>query len=142
MKTDLETLRRFFAGAPFMADLGVVPSDVAEGRVHTELTLLPRHFQHTGQVHAGVMVSMADHSMGAAAQTMAADGDVIITAELSTRLLRAARGERLICEARVLKPGRLVSFTEAEVYAWREGQRVLVAKASATMAVTARTPPD
>ena len=142
MNTDLETLRRFFAGAPFMTDLGVVPSDVAEGRVHTELTLAPRHLQHSGQVHAGVMVSMADHSMGAAAQTMVADGDLIITAELSTRLLRPARDERLICEARVLKPGRLVRFTEAEVYAWREGQRVLVAKASATMAVTARKPTD
>jgi acyl-coenzyme A thioesterase PaaI-like protein len=75
--------------------------------------------------------------MGAAAQTLAADGFVVITAELATRLLRAARGERLRCEARVLKPGRQVSFTEADVWCLRGSERVHVARASATMAVVA-----
>ena len=136
MQVDLDRLRTFFAGAPFMADLGVVPMAVAEGHVETELALAPRHFQHTGQVHAGVMVSMADHSMGAAAQTLADAGFVIITAELSTRLLRAAVGERLHCEARVIKRGRSISFTEADVYCEAAGQRVHVMRASATMALT------
>jgi uncharacterized protein (TIGR00369 family) len=134
---DLDTLRRFFAGAPFMADLGVSPLTVGEGQVGTELPLQPRHLQHTGQVHAGVMLSMADHSMGAAAQTLAEHGHVVITADLKISLLRAAQGERLLCDARVLKPGRRISFTEAEVFVERGGQRTLVAKASATMALTA-----
>lgn len=138
MNVDLDTLRRFFASAPFMADLGIEPTAVQPGRVDSVLELQPRHFQHTGQVHAGVMVTMADHSMGAAAQTVAPEGFVIITAELSTRLLRAARGERLLCEARVVKPGRLVSFTEADVYVESGGERVHVVRASATMALVAR----
>lgn len=136
MQVDLDTLRRFFARAPFMVDLGVLPTAVAEGRVETELALAPRHLQHTGQVHAGVMVSMADHSMGAAAQTLADAGFVIITAELSTRLLRAAVGERLYCQAQVIKRGRSISFTEADVYCETAGQRVHVMRASATMALT------
>jgi uncharacterized protein (TIGR00369 family) len=133
---DLDTLRAFFARTPFMADLGIVPTAVAEGRVESELMLAPRHYQHTGQVHAGVMVSMADHSMGAAAQTLADQGFVIITAELSTRLLRAAVGDKLHCEARVIKRGRSISFTEADVYCESAGQRVHVVRASATMALT------
>ena len=44
----------------------------------------------------------------------------------------------LVCEAHVIKPGRQVSFTEAEVCAETDGQRVLVAKASATMSVVAQ----
>jgi uncharacterized protein (TIGR00369 family) len=136
MRVDLETLRALFRKAPFMVDLGVEPTDVAEGRVQTTLQLAPRHLQHTGQVHAGVMVSMADHSMGMAAQTLAAEGHAVITAELSTSLLRAASGERLVCEARVIKPGRSISFTEADVYCESAGQRVHVARASATMALT------
>lgn len=139
MKIDLETLRRFFAASPFMVDLGVEPTDVGEGRVTTELKLANRHLQHTGQAHAGVMASLADHSMGAAAQTVAPEGHWILTAELKTSLLRPGRGERLVCEARVLKAGRMLSFTEAEVYAVNGGngeQRTLVMKASATMAVT------
>jgi uncharacterized protein (TIGR00369 family) len=136
MKVDLETLRRFFAASPFMVDLGVEPTAVGEGTVTTELKLASRHMQHTGQAHAGVMASLADHSMGAAAQTVAPDGHWILTAELKTSLLRPGRGERLLCEARVVKAGRMLSFTEAEVYGVSGEQRTLVMKASATMAVT------
>jgi uncharacterized protein (TIGR00369 family) len=108
---------------------------VGEGTVSTVMPLANRHLQHTGQCHAGVMASMADHSMGAAAQTSAPDGHWILTAELKTSLLRPGRGERLECEARVLKAGRMLSFTEAEVYAVSGEQRTLVMKASGTMAV-------
>ena len=133
---DLDTLRGFFAASPFMVDLGVAPTAVEPGRITTRMTLQPRHTQHTGQCHAGVMASIADHSMGAAAQTMAPEGHWILTAELKTSLLRAGRGEQLECEARVLKAGRMLSFTEAEVYAINGSERTLVMKASATMAVT------
>jgi uncharacterized protein (TIGR00369 family) len=92
--------------------------------------------QHTGQAHAGVVATMADHTMGAAAQTLARAGQWDMTAELKTSVLRPARGERLVCEGHVIKAGRNISFTEAEVYAEAGGERTLVAKASATMALT------
>lgn len=136
MQVDLHTLRGFFRSAPFMADLGVQPVAVEAGRVTTELLIAPRHLQHTGVVHAGVIATLADHTMGAAAQTLAAAGHWVLTAEFKTSLLRGARGERLVCEAWVVKPGRQLSFTEAEVYALAGGERRLVAKASGTMAVT------
>ena len=137
MTPDLETLRGFFKLAPFMVDLGVAPLAVAAGRITTELQLATRHLQHTGQVHAGVMASLADHSMGAAAQTLAPVGQWVVTAELKTSLLRPGKGQRLVCEALVLKAGRTLSFTEAEVFAEQDGQRTLVMKASATMALVA-----
>ena len=132
---DLDAARALFARAPFIADLGIEPLAVADGRIEACLQLTPRHYQHTGQVHAGVMVTLADHAMGIAAQTLAGDA-VIITAELSTRLLRAARGERLFCEARIVKRGRSISFTEADVYCDHAGARTHVLRASATMALT------
>ena len=134
---ELATLKRFFAMAPFMADLGVEPVAVGEGTVSTVLTIAQRMQQHTGQVHAGVMAAMADHTMGAAAQTLAPEGHWAITAEFKTAQLRPAKGERLVCEAVVIKAGRSLSFTEAEVYAEAAGQRTLVMKASATMALVA-----
>ena len=135
MTPDLPTLRAFFASSPFMVDLGIEPVDGSGGRVVTALTLAPRHLQHTGVVHAGVIGAMADHTMGAAAQTMALEGHWVLTAEYKTSLLRAARGQRLECVGVVIKPGRQVSFTEAEVFAIDGDRRTLVAKASATMAV-------
>ncbi|MBL8319775.1 MAG: PaaI family thioesterase [Burkholderiaceae bacterium] len=135
MKTDLAAVRGFYRASPFMVDLGIEPTQVGEGRVHSQLALQPRHHQHTGQVHAGVTNAMADQTMGAAAQTLAPAGRWVLTAELKTSHLRAAKGERLHCEAWVVRAGRTLSFTEAEVYAVSGEQRTLVVKASATMAL-------
>ncbi len=133
---DLPTAREVFRSAPFIDDVGIVPTAVQEGRIEAALTLTPRHFQHTGVVHAGVVTALADHSCGAAAYTMAAPNTAIVTTDMHVRLLRGAAGERLECVATVVKPGRQVMFTEADVYAVKGGDRQLVAKFSATMAVT------
>ena len=134
---DLDAARAFFRSAPFMVDLGIEPVAVGQGRMTTVLALQPRHLQHTGQVHAGVMAAMADHTMGAAAQTVAPAGRWVVTAELKTSILRPAKGDRLVCEGHVVKAGRNISFTQAELWAETGGHRVLVVTASAPMAVTA-----
>ena len=100
-----------------MVDLGVAPFEAGEGRVATRIELAPRHLQHTGVVHAGLIGALADHTMGAAAQTMAPAGHWVLTAEFKVSLLRAGRGQRIECVATVVKPGRQISFTEAQVFA-------------------------
>jgi uncharacterized protein (TIGR00369 family) len=134
MDADLATLSAFFARAPFMADLGIAPFECEPGRVRTRMAVQPRHLQHSGVVHAGVLGTMADHTMGAAAQAMT--DRLVLTAEFKLSLLRGVRGQHLECHGTVLKPGRLLMFTEAEVFAVDGTARTLVAKASATMAVT------
>ena len=135
MESDLPTLRAFFAGAPFMADLGIEPFAGKAGCVCTRMAVQPRHLQHSGVVHAGVLGALADHTMGAAAQTMTER--LILTAEFKLSLLRGARGQQLECRGVVLKPGRQLMFTEAEVVVVDGDGRTLVAKASATMALSA-----
>jgi uncharacterized protein (TIGR00369 family) len=132
---DLDAAREFFLMSPFMVELGVEPVALEPGRMTTVLTIGRRHLQHTGQVHAGVSAAMADHTMGAAAQSVAREGTWAITADLKTSLLRAAKGDRLVCEAWVIKSGRSLSFTEAEVYVESGADRTLVMKASATMSL-------
>ena len=135
MAPDLETYRAIFRRAAFIADLGVELDAVAEGRCETSLGVRPRHLQHSGQVHAGVLTTLADHTAGAAAQTLAPEGMFVATAEMKISLLRPAKGERLVCRGRVLKPGRQLSFVEAEVHCVEDGHEHLVAKVSATMAM-------
>ncbi len=139
---DLATLRHFFQLSPFMRDLGVEPTAVSVGRVTAVLPMQDRFRQHSGHAHAGVQTTLADHCMGSAAQTQVAEGFWVVTADLKVSLLRPADGERLVCEAWVVKPGRTLSFTEAEVWAERGTdnglQRTLVLKASATRAVVPR----
>lgn len=135
MAVDLAVMRELFRAAPFAVDLGIEPTACSEGRCESRMLLQPRHLQHTGQAHAGVSTTLADHTMGAAAQGLLAPGSLVLTAELKVSLLRAARGQQLLCTAWVLKPGRQLLFTEAEVHADDGGVRTLVMKASATMAV-------
>lgn len=133
----LEELRVAFRRAPFIADVGIELESIGKGECTTTLLLQTRHLQQNGFVHAGVQATMADHTAGAAASTLAAEGYVVLTAEFGVKLLRAARGERLVCRARVIKPGSQLVFVEAEVYAVAAEREVLVTKASATMVVIA-----
>lgn len=138
---DLAALQKQFHLAPFIADLGMALEAVAAGECTTTLALAPRHLQQNGVVHAGVLATMADHTAGAAAWTLAAAGAAVMTAEINVSFLRAAVGERLICRARVIKPGRQVCFVEAEVFCLHAGAEQLAAKASATMIVLAPPSP-
>lgn len=135
---DLASQRRFFASAPFMADLGIEPICFDDGRLVTSMKLAPRFYQHSGCVHAGAMASMADHTMGALAQSMASAEHLIVTAEIKIRLLRAACGQRLECEGLMIRAGSLKMFTEAEVFVIDGDERTPVARATATMAVLQR----
>jgi uncharacterized protein (TIGR00369 family) len=137
----LARCQAMFQAAPFVADLGIEATAVSAGECHSALVLAHRHLQHTGVVHAGVLTTMADHTAGAAAQSTVAPGGTILTAELKVSLLRAARGQALRCVARVLKPGRQLVFTEAEVYCRDGDKESLVVKLSATMAVLAKPLP-
>jgi len=121
----------------FIADLGVTFIDCGPGWCTTRLALLPRHFQHTGVVHAGVLSTIADHSAGGAAMTLLDVGDVPVTVEFKIHLLRAARGAHLECRGEVIKPGARFLVTESTIEAIDGASRVTVAKLIGTMAPVA-----
>jgi uncharacterized protein (TIGR00369 family) len=135
-----DEIRRIFNRAPFIADLGIQLDSLEEGACTTVLEIRHRHLQQDGFVHAGVLATMADHTAGAAATTLLREGQAVLTAEFKINLLRAARGERIICRSKVLKPGSTLTVVESEVFSVAAGQERLVSKATATMAVIAPTP--
>jgi uncharacterized protein (TIGR00369 family) len=131
-----ERVMGIFERSRFTSTLGLETRRLGEGRCDTELLLRPDHLQQDGVVHAGVQATMADHTAGAAALTMAPEGTTVLTIEFKVNLLRAARGERLRCEARVLRGGRRVSVVEADVHAIdKDGTPSLVSKAIVTLAI-------
>lgn len=126
-----QKVHQLFAVTPFMRDLGVVVAEVAPGLCVTTLDVAGRHLQQDGFVHAGVSAAMADHTAGAAAATLVAENEGVLTTEYSVHFLRAAKGRALRCRAQVLRPGQRLSVVEAEVYC----DDRLVAKMTATMAI-------
>jgi uncharacterized protein (TIGR00369 family) len=128
-----EHARALFDNAPFAADLGIVLEDIGPGWCRTGLLLAPRHRQQDGYVHAGVQATLADHTAGGAAGTLVRATELVLTAEFKINFLRPALGERLLCRASVLKPGKTLIVAESEVYAVRDGAEKLVAKATVTL---------
>ena len=129
----LEQVRAFFRLAPVMVELGAEVDAVGAGSCDTSLAVARRHLQHAGAVHTGVLTTLADHTAGAAAQTLAAEGYFVATAELKISLLRPAKGERIVCRGRVVKPGKSLSFVEADICCVAAGEEFLAARLSATM---------
>lgn len=134
-RPELDAARAVFRSAAFVVDLGLEVVDVGPGWCESRLVLLPRHLQHTGVAHAGVVTTLGDHSCGASAYTLAPEGVAVVTADLQVRLMRGARGPVLFCRAEVIRPGRTLSFAEARIYSEHEGQRLEVARISTTLAL-------
>jgi uncharacterized protein (TIGR00369 family) len=126
---------RIFEQSPFIGEVGIDFHDAGPGWCEAGVDLAPRHLQHTGVAHAGLVSTLADHCGGGAAYTQVQPGEQIVTVEFKLNLLRPGRGERLSCRAQVLKPGRSFHVVEAEVFAHRGAERTLIAKLNATMAV-------
>ncbi len=131
---EIET-RRVFDQAPFIRLLGAELDGFHPGQCKTTLVLRPDHQQQDGFVHAGVQATLADHTAGIAGVTLVAEGERVLTAEFKINLLRAASGQKLECEAQVLRPGRRLIVVESEVFACTSEARSLVAKATVTLAV-------
>ena len=135
-----EQVRQVFAMAGFVRELGIELVDVGPGWCETRLAVGARHLQQNGVVHAGVHSTLADHTAGAAAATLVADDEYVLTVEFQIHLLRAAPHAPLVCRAEVLKPGRRFSVVEATVSSLGAGKRELVSKLTATVAVLPRAP--
>ena len=130
-----EELERIFNAAPFVANLGIRLVSLGSGTCEAELVVEPRHLQQDGYVHAGVQATMADHTAGGAAATLIEPDHMILTAEFKINLLRAAKGERLTCRSKILKPGSRLIVVESEVLCENQGTSKLVSKTTATIAV-------
>ncbi len=135
-----EHVMEIFSRAPFIGDLGVKLSGLGPGWCESVLAVAPKHLQQDGYVHAGVQATVADHTAGGAAGTVARPGDLVLSVEFKINLLRPALGDRLRCRATVLRQGKTITVAESEVFARKDGEEKLVAKATVTLAHVAASP--
>jgi len=131
-------IARIFGSAPFISRLGARLVVVEPGFCESQLELRDDHLQQDGFVHAGVQATLADHTAGAAAASLIADDEIVLTAEFKISLYRAARGTSLTCNARVVKAGTQLTFVESEVLCTRGTETTPVSKATVSIAVVKR----
>jgi uncharacterized protein (TIGR00369 family) len=128
---ELSRVKAVFSLAPFIQEVGYELADAGPGWVETRLDVERRHLQQHGYIHAGVVTTMADHTAGGAASTVVQPGQSVLTSDLSIQLLRAGQGGELRCRGEVVKAGRTLVFTQADVWA----DDVHIARLHATMTV-------
>lgn len=124
-----------FREARFVQELGIEIVDLGPGWVRSKLVIEKEHQQQHGFVHAGVQATIADHTGGAAANTLVAADETVLSVEFKINLLRPALASQLICDSRVIKPGRRLSVVESKVWADQPDTGKLVSQAQLTMAV-------
>lgn len=83
--------------------------------------------QQHGFVHGGVVGMIADSSAGYAAMTVAPANASVLTVEYKMNLVAPADGDKLIARGQVVRPGRTLIVTQAEVFAVKDGKETLCA---------------
>lgn len=91
--------------------------------------------QQHGFVHGGVVGMIADSCAGYAAMTLVPAGASVLTVEYKMNLLAPADGDKLIARGRVVRPGRTLIVTQAEVFAVKDGRETACALMQQTIMV-------
>lgn len=117
----------------FMNHVGAELSELARGSCTLEVNRRPELLQQNGLFHGGVTAFLVDNATTIAAAT--SRGQSALTAEYKLNLLSPAVGERLICRARVIKPGRQTAVVAADVFCVTDGVEKHTATALASIAM-------
>lgn len=108
---------------------------VEHGRTEIHLPHWSGIEQQHGFVHGGVVGMIADSAAGYAAMSMVAATASVLTVEYKMNLVAPADGEKLIARGQVVRPGRTLIVTQAEVFALKDGRETLCALMQQTIMV-------
>lgn len=109
MRRDLQATREFFIDDRYAVHSGIVIDEVGEGYARCSMEIKDYHRNARGVVMGGAIFTLADLCYGAACDGQACS----MTSEIN--YLHAAKGNKLIAEAHLIKDGRTTVFYEIRV---------------------------
>jgi len=133
-----ERVRKSFARQRIMALLGAELTVVEPGACEIRLPYRPELSQQNGYFHGGVVGTIADSAAGYAGYTLMPRSSSVLTVEYKMNLVAPADGELLVARGAVVKPGRTLVVSRADVLVSKDGAERLCA----TMLQTLITLPD
>lgn len=98
-----------------MTHLGVRLLSVTQGQIELALTYSDKLTQQQGGFHGGAIGALADIAGGYAALTVAPEGMEVVTIEYKINFLNSLQGGEIRAIGKVIKAGRRVIVTSAEV---------------------------
>ncbi len=128
-----ERVRKSFAAQGIMGHIGATLTLIEPGACEIELPYSDAVSQQHGFFHGGVIGTIADSAGGYAAFGLMDAEDGILTVEYKLNLMAPADGDLLIARGRVLRPGRTLTVTRAEVGVVKDGREVACAAMQQTL---------
>lgn len=133
-------VRASFAAQSAMKTLQIELLSVQPGEIIMQLEKSENLLQQQGFVHGGVLTAGLDSACGFAALSLSAASAEVLSIEFKTSFFRPANTDMVRFVGRVLKPGKRVSFCEAEAFSLSEEGAILVAKMSSSLAMVEMPP--
>ena len=104
-----------FGKQRFLSTIGARLETVEPGRVTISCGARADLTQQDGFMHAGVIATVADVACGYAAMSLMGEDYRMMSVEFKLNMLRPMAGARVLATGRVVKPGKTLFVTEAEV---------------------------
>lgn len=132
-------VRASFARQGIMTHLGAEMAACGPGRCEIRLAYGEHVSQQHGFFHGGVVATIADSAGGYAAFSLMPEGSGVLTIEFKINLTAPADGQVLIARGEVVRPGRTVTVSRAEVVVVKEGrERVCAILQQTLMTISGR----
>jgi uncharacterized protein (TIGR00369 family) len=122
-----ERVRASFDRQQAMALIGASMPVIEPGYTEIHLPHRPEVTQQHGYIHGGVVGMIADSAAGYAASTLTSYETGVLTVEYKLNLLAPAEGQLLIAEGSVIRYGRTLIVTKADVFSVKDGKKTLCA---------------
>lgn len=120
-------IRDSFAKQSAMALIHAEIPVIEDGRAEIEIPHWDGVLQQHGFVHGGVVGMIADSAAGYAAMTVVPEGTSVLTVEYKINMVAPANGDKIVAKGSVLRAGRTLLLTKADVYAVKDGTETLCA---------------
>lgn len=126
-------IQNSFDAQGVMGHIGALMMSVRPGYCEIELPYSDEVSQQHGFFHGGIISTIADTAAGYAASSLMDAEDGVLTVEYKINFMAPADGDRALARGQVLRPGRTLTVTRAEVSVIKDGQETICAVLQQTM---------
>ena len=127
-----ERVRESFDGQGVMKLINAELIRIGPGECDIRVRYSQQLGQQHGFFHGGILATIADSACGYAAFSLMPADASVLTVEFKTNFLAPADGEELVAQGRVIKPGRTITVSQADILILKEGEQHLCATMTAT----------
>lgn len=128
-----DRIKESFARQGLLRTLGARVVSVEPGAVTLALPLTEALTQQQGYAHGGVTFSLGDSAAGYAAVSLLEPGFDVVTSDMTIHYLAPGIGDTLEARGTVIRSGRRMLVSQADIYTTVEGNEAHIARMTGTM---------